>query len=86
VGAKSHKAQRVAVRLLVDQHQIGFNVTIPMILPIAGQGMVAVMRFQQRVGQQQEQDGVEIVVEGDSVPTFLLAQIVPFELGGITVR
>lgn len=48
--------------------------------------MVAVMRFRQRVGQQQEQDGVEIVVEGDSVPPLLLAQIVPFELGGITVR
>jgi len=63
VGAKAHEAERVAVRLLVDQDQVGFHVAIPVILLISRQGMVAVMRFRQRVGQQQEQNGVEVVVE-----------------------
>ena len=35
------KAQSVIVWLLVDQHQVGFDVAIPMILPVAGQHVVA---------------------------------------------
>ncbi len=38
------------------------------------------------VGQQQEQDGMEVVVEGDSVPPLLLALIVAFELARVIKR
>lgn len=49
VRAEPHQAQRVGVRLLVNQHQVGFNVAISVILPVPGQRMIAVPRFQRLV-------------------------------------
>ena len=40
--AEAHQAQRVGVGLLVDQHQVGLDVAIPVILPVPGQRVVAV--------------------------------------------
>ncbi len=40
--AKSNELQCLGVGLSIDQHQVGFDVAIPMIFPIASECMVAV--------------------------------------------
>ena len=40
-----HKPQSVIVRFLVDQRQVGLDVAIAVILPVAGQRVVAVTWF-----------------------------------------
>src|SRR6218665_2485648 len=47
----------------VPRHQIGLDVAIPVIFPVAGQGVVAVARLWRLVVQQGRQDGVEVVIE-----------------------
>ena len=42
VRAEPHQPQGVRVRLLVDHHQVGFDVTVAKAGPLAGQRMVAV--------------------------------------------
>lgn len=46
--AKANELQRLRVRLSVDQHQIGLDVAIPVILPIARAWMV-VMPLRKRL-------------------------------------
>ena len=63
VRAQAHQTQRVGIRLWVDQHQIGLGVAIPVIFPVAGQGVVAVARLWRLVVQQGRRDGVKVVIE-----------------------
>lgn len=40
VGTEPHQLQHGVIRLAVQQHQVRFDMTIPMIVPITGQGVV----------------------------------------------
>lgn len=50
--AETDKLQQHLVRLAIDQDQVGFDVAVPMVFPVAGEGVVA-MFFGERlvVGQ-----------------------------------
>lgn len=77
--AEAHQAQRVGVGLLVDQHQVGLDVAIPVILPVPGQRVVAVPRFQRLVVGERDQDGHQVGVERGPVLPFRLALVVALE-------
>lgn len=68
--AEPHQAQRVGVGLLVDQHQVGLDVAIPVILPVPGQRVVAVPRFQRLVAGERDQDGHQVGIERGPVLPF----------------
>lgn len=53
VRTEADQAQSVGIRLLVDQHQIGFDVAVSMIVPIAAQRVIAVVRLERKVGNEQ---------------------------------
>ena len=60
VRAKSGQPQDVGVWLAIDQHQIGFDMTVPVACPFAAQVMIAVPTRQRQVirqGRQSEQQG-----------------------------
>ena len=80
--AKAHQAQRVSIGLLVDQHQVGLDVAIPVILPVPGQRVVAVPRFQRLVAGERDQDGQQVGIKRGPVPPFRLALVVALELAG----
>lgn len=48
--ADAHQAQRSCVRQLVNEHQVGFDVAIPVVFSVSGQRVVAVARFQWLIG------------------------------------
>jgi len=43
MGTETYKLQDISVRFAVDKHQIRFDVTIPMVLPITCQGVISVL-------------------------------------------
>src|SRR3546814_13581367 len=49
MGAETGAAQPVIVNEPVDQHQVGLSMAVPIVLPVAGQGMISVPRFQRRI-------------------------------------
>ena len=64
VGTETHQLQHVLAGFSVDENQIGPDVTIPMVMPVSGQCMIAVPlgewpdlgeRF-----QHPDQDGIEL--------------------------
>jgi hypothetical protein len=44
--------QYCVIRFSVDQHQVGFDVAITMVFPVAGQRMIALPFRQRRIGSQ----------------------------------
>lgn len=49
VRAETHQLQCRIIRFAINQNQIGPNVTIPMVLPFANKGMVAMLRVQRPI-------------------------------------
>ncbi len=49
---KAHQSQCVVIWFLINQNQVGFDMAIPMILPLASQSMVTVARLQGLVSEQ----------------------------------
>src|SRR3546814_7116573 len=52
MGAETGEDQPVIVNEPVDQHQVGLYMAVPIVLPVAGQGMIPVPRFQRRIRSQ----------------------------------
>lgn len=50
VRTQTHQIKLLVVRLAVDQHQIGLDVTVSVILPLPGQTMVAIALWQRLIG------------------------------------
>lgn len=86
MGAESHKRQSVGGGFAVDQHQVGSQVTVPKSRQVSGQGVIAVLGRQCRVGEQQPQDGAEFVVKDVPAAAFTFAFVVLLELGGAAKR
>lgn len=55
--------QSIFTNEAIDQHQIGPYMAIPIVLPIAGKRMVAMTRFQRRIGCQRLDDFPDIRVK-----------------------
>src|SRR3546814_5273901 len=54
MGAETGEDQPVIVNEPVDQHQVGLYMAVPIVLPVAGQGMIPVPRFQRRIRRSEE--------------------------------
>ena len=52
MGAEAYQIEVNAVRLAVDQHKVGAEVAIPVVLQRTGQGVIPVARGQRPVGGQ----------------------------------
>ena len=86
MGAQEHQAQRFSVRLLVNQHQIRFDVAVAMVLPLASQRMVPVTRRQRFVSQQGGQDRTNLSVQRGPVLTLAFAPVIALELTRVLRR
>src|SRR3546814_8119036 len=52
MGAETGEDQPVIVNEQVDQHQVALYMAVPIVLPVAGKGMIPVPRFQRRIRSQ----------------------------------
>ena len=73
MGAKPDELQGVGVWLLVDRHQVGLDVTVPMVFPVASQRVVTVLLRQRMVVCQRRDNGNEITLQRLPVRAFGLA-------------
>ena len=81
VRTKAHEAQRVGVRLHVEQHEVGFDVAVAVVAPVAGEGVVAVVQGgQSGVGGEEGERSAEVAIQCGGVPAFLFALEVAAEL------
>jgi hypothetical protein len=53
MGAEAHQLQGRGIRLSVNQHEVGPEVAIPVILPVAGQRVIAIPVWQPGIGCKQ---------------------------------
>ncbi len=81
-----HKSQNGGIGLLVNQNEVRFDVAVPMILPVASEGVVAVTRLQGLISQQCRQNSVKVGLEFGPVLAFGLSLVIPFELAGVVRR
>ncbi len=79
VRAEAHEIQMIGVWLAVDQHQVRPEVTVPMVLPSPGEGVVAMARCERPVLRQVGYDTGEIGVKSLGEATFSLAPVIPLE-------
>jgi len=82
IRAETHQAKSVVVRLLVDQHQVGAEMTIAVIGPVASEGVIVVARIEGHISRKQLQNQDEIACQRGTVATFGLSLVVAFESGG----
>ena len=75
-----------AVRFAVDQHQVGAEVAVPVVLPRTRQGVVPVTRGQRPVGGQFGDGFQQAGVQSPAESALFLALVVPFEGGGAPNR
>jgi hypothetical protein len=80
VRPQSHQAKRCSIWLLINQHQIRFDVAIPAIFPFTGQSMVTNPWLQHHVIGQVFDYGKQFIIQSESVLASSLALVVAFEL------
>ena len=77
MGSKSDKLEHISIGLAVDQHQVGFHVTVPVIFPLANQWVVAEAWRKWLVAREQlehgYQDRFEIPVPRGCLHLFVIA-------------
>ena len=78
--AKANQLQGVRVGRAVDQDQVGLDVAIAVIPPIARQRMVSVMWLQHLIVRQSGHDREQVSIERCSMLTFAFAFVVALEL------
>ncbi|RFP05041.1 hypothetical protein BFX83_07590 [Komagataeibacter xylinus] len=62
MGAQSHQDQAIGLNEAIDQHQIRLHMAVPIVLPVACQGMVAMPYFQCRIDHQKLDNSPQIGV------------------------
>jgi len=79
MGTHAHEPQRLPVRQLVDQQQVGLEMTFPMTLPVSAEAMIAMPFLKRLIVRKQSSDypkeGLNVLVPGSSEG----ALIVPLE-------
>lgn len=78
--AKTNELQRFVIRLAIDQHQVGFKVTVAKIFPFAGKRVVAGALGKTCIFYEQFDDLQERFIESGVMFTALFAPVVPLEL------
>ena len=82
MGTEPDEAQSVRIGFMVDQHQVRLHVAITVVLPVAGERMVAVSRFQRAIIGEGDEDRHQITVERWPVAAPGHTFVVAFELAG----
>ncbi len=75
-----HKPHDVGGGFLVDQHQIRFNVAVPMIFPIASEWMVMEMRFKWLIVSKAIHNRKQVIIQCGAVLTFGFPLVISLEL------
>ncbi len=86
VGTKADELQHFGIGLPVDQHEVGLDVAVAAILPVADQRMVAVPLAQRLVVRQRRHDLDEVAFQRCPMLTLCFAFVVTFELSGALNR
>ena len=76
---QAHEIEMLAVGLAVDQDQIGPDVTVPVVFPLAGQRMISIMRLKRLIRRQICHDMCKFRIDGVGEPASLLAIVIPSE-------
>eukprot|EP01012_Entosiphon_sulcatum_P034746 TRINITY_DN44123_c0_g1_i1.p1 TRINITY_DN44123_c0_g1~~TRINITY_DN44123_c0_g1_i1.p1 ORF type:complete len:136 (+),score=4.50 TRINITY_DN44123_c0_g1_i1:270-677(+) len=84
--SETHELQHGVIRLAVNQHQVGLDVTVPVVFPVAGEGVVTVLLGQRLVIRQGCDDGNEIARQRLTMRAFGFAFIIAFEPAGLFNR
>lgn len=80
--AKPNDLQRLGVGLSIDQHQVGFDVAIPMVVPVASKCMVPVPRFKGLIICESPKDRLQVSINRCTILPPNLALVVTPELPG----
>jgi len=81
--SEAYKFEALCVRLPIDQNEIGFDVTIAKISPLAGKRVIEVAPRQHLIVRQKPYDFSQVDIEAASMPTGFLSTIIALELSGI---
>ena len=79
VRAEAHQIEVSSVGLAVDQHQVGTEMTVPVILPLPAERVVAVPRRQWPVRRQLGHDMGKFGIERPGEAALPLPPVIPFE-------
>ena len=82
MGAEANKLQHLVVRLAVNQHQVGLDVAIAMLFPLARQRVIAIALGQRRIGTQQSQ---HLWQERFNIPVEILNPFRQIDIAGASV-
>ena len=78
----AHELQNIGTRLPVNQHQVRFDVAVPMVFPFTGQSMVTVLVGKWQIIGQRCNDVSEVNLQRLTVRALCLALEITFELAG----
>jgi len=84
--SKPHLAKGRIVRLLINQHQVGFDVAVPVIFPVAAKSVITEALLKRLIVGEGLYDSLQIRIESCLVLALGLALVVPFELSGALNR
>lgn len=76
---ETDQLQRLCIRFAVNQYQVGFDMAVPMVLPLARQPMVAMLVCQREIPGEALDDGREFGLQGLPVFSFGFALEVVLE-------
>lgn len=75
---KPHELQHGIIRFAINQYQVGFDVAVPVIFPVAGECMVAVLLVQRLVIRQGCDDSNEVTRQRLTMQALGFALVVAF--------
>jgi len=78
--SEPHQSHEVIARFLVNQHQVGLNETVPLVLPVARQHVVAETRLKQLIVRQCVHNEKQVNIEHCPVLAFALTLVIALEL------
>ena len=79
VRADAHQIEVFGVWLAVDQHQVGADMAVPVVLPLPAQRVVAVARRERPVFCQLGHNARKLGIDGPGEAASSFAPVIPFE-------
>jgi hypothetical protein len=74
--------QHGVLGLSINEHKVGFDVTVAMIFPVASQGMISLTRLKRKVVGQGVEDCLQVGLKSGAMLALGFALEVVFELRG----
>ena len=84
---ETHQVEGFRIRFAIDQHKVGSDVTVTMILPFPNQGMIVMTLRERLIGDEHGNHPDQVVIERLAMLALIFALVISLEdAGALIVR